>query len=284
MPRFLKEQKKTLVFAGLLFAQLVLISLQVPRGGEPTYFEKAIFLFFSPVQRAVHGLFHTAGSIWNRYLHLGRVEAQNRQLRDDLFEARRENVLLKNEVARLQDKREMERLLSAVHESFLVAEVIGMDAANIHKSIIIDKGSHHGLKSSMAVVDRFGNLVGRIVNPVSFREATVQLITDDNSSVAVQSETNKVIGLLSGDAKGKTCWLKYVLATNDEVIEGEELLTSGFDKIFPAGIRVGKILSITADSSLFKKIEVKPHLDFRELRQVAVLTRKTDELDFDEER
>jgi rod shape-determining protein MreC len=193
-------------------------------------------------------------------------------------------MLLKNEVARLQDKREMEQLLSALHESFLIASVIGMDAANVHKSIIINRGSRHGLKHNMAVVDRYGNLVGRIVNPVSYGEATVQLITDDNSSVAVQSETNRVIGQLSGDSKGKTCWLRYVLATNDGLIEGEELITSGFDKIFPAGIRVGKVLSITTDSSLFKKIEVKPHLDFRKLNQVAVLTRRTDELDFDEEK
>ena len=65
MPRFLKEQKKSLIFAGLLFAQLVLVSIQVPLGEEPSYLEKAVFFAFAPVQRAVHGLFAGAGGMWD---------------------------------------------------------------------------------------------------------------------------------------------------------------------------------------------------------------------------
>lgn len=274
MPRFLKEQKKSLIFAGLLFAQLVLISIQVPLGEEPSYLEKAVFFVFAPVQRAVHGLFATTGRIWDRYIYLRRVEAQNQTLRDELFHVRQTNTLLTNALSALKETKEMETALATLQKSFLVAAVIGVDASDIYKSIIIDKGSNHGLTSNMPVLDRYGNLVGRVTTPISPREATVQLLTDDNSSIGVLSETNKVVGQLSGNAKGGRCWFKYVLATNEQLVEGEELFTSGFDKIFPPGLKVGKILSIATDNSLFKRIEVEPHLNFRELSHVAVITQK----------
>lgn len=276
MPRFLKEQKKSLIFAGLLFAQLVLISIQVPLGEEPSYLEKAVFFVFAPVQRAVHGLFAGAGRIWDRYIYLRRVEAQNQALRDELFHLRQTNTLLTNALADLQEAKEMEVTLATLQKSFLVAAVIGVDASDIYRSIIIDKGSNHGLTSNMPVVDRNGNLVGRVTTPISLQEATVQLLTDDNSSIGVLSETNKVVGQLSGNARGGKCSFKYVLATNDQLVEGEELLTSGFDKIFPPGLRAGRILSVATDSSLFKRIVVEPHLNFRELGHVAVITQRID--------
>ncbi len=276
MPRFLKEQKKALIFAGLLFAQLVLVSIQVPLGEEPSYLEKAVFFVFAPIQRAVHGVFAAGGRIWDRYVYLRRVEAQNRTLRDELFHLRQTNMLLTNALAEFKETREIEAAVAALEKSFLVASVIGTDASNVYKSIIIDKGSAHGLTTNMPVVDRSGNLIGRVAAPISPREAAVQLLTDDGSSIGILSETNKVVGQLWGDAKGGACWFKYVLATNDQLVEDEELVTSGLDKIFPPGLKVGRILSIAADSSLFKNIRVKPYLNFSDLRRVAVIIQKID--------
>ena len=48
----------------------------------------------------------------------------------------------------------------------------------------------------MAVCDRSGNLVGRIVEPVVFREAKVQLITDAEAGVSVVSGTDRIVGVL----------------------------------------------------------------------------------------
>jgi len=276
MPRFLKEQKKALIFAGLLFAQLILVSIQVPLGEEPSYLEKAIFFVFAPVQRAVHGLFTATGRVWDRYVYLRRVEAQNQALRDELFHLRQTDTLLKNALAAVAGTKAMEDALAFLRKSFLAASVIGTDASNVYKSIIIDRGTSDGLTVNMPVVDRHGNLVGRTVAPLALHEGTVQLLTDEDSSIGILSETNKVVGQLAGDAKRGTCWFKYVLATNDQLAEGEELVTSGFDKIFPPGLKVGRILSIAADSSLFKAIKVKPYLNFSDLGQVAVITQRFD--------
>jgi rod shape-determining protein MreC len=132
--------------------------------------------------------------------------------------------------------------------------------------------------NGMAVVDHQGNLVGRTINPVSLSTATVQLLTDDNSGVSVYSADHRVTGVLAGDGKGGMCWLKYVQATNADLAVGEELITSGHDKIFPAGLKAGRVVSIVTDNSLFKKIVVRPSLDFGSLNFVAVLTQRLDTL------
>jgi rod shape-determining protein MreC len=272
MPRFLKDHRSSIILASLLVGQLAVLSLQVPLGDEPSYFEKAVFFLMAPLENVVHGLFEATGRLWSRYIYLRTVESQNQQMRDELFHIRQENLLLRNEVGRLKDVRELESFLAGVHSSFVVASVIGVDAANVYRSIVIDRGSRDGLKANMAVIDRAGNLVGRVVNPVAAREATVQLITDDNCAVNVQASDSRVMGQLAGDAKNGRCLLRYVLATEERLAEGEELITTGYDRIFPAGIKAGRVVSISKDNSLFRKIEVKPYLDFRDLGRVAVLT------------
>ena len=67
--------------------------------------------------------------------------------------------------------------------------------------------------------------------------------------------------------------MQYVLATttSDEISEGEDLTTTGYDRIYPSGITVGRIVSITTDNSLHKHIIVDPYFDFRYLDQIAVI-------------
>jgi rod shape-determining protein MreC len=278
MPQIQRERRKQLVLAGLLFFQLILVSIQVPRGEESSYFERGIFFIFAPIQRGIHAVFEKMGSVWRRYADLRNVEKQNREMRDELFRLRQENIQLRNGLEKSTDKQAIARILADLRASFLFASVIGADASNLYKSIIIDKGARDGVTNSMAVVDKYGNLVGRTISPVSLGETTVQLLTDDNSGISVHSKNHRVAGVLAGDGKSGTCWLKYVPATNTDLAVGEELITSALDRVFPAGIRAGRVISIVTDNSLFKRIAVRPFLDFGDLNFVAVLTQKLDTL------
>ncbi|MFQ6108816.1 MAG: rod shape-determining protein MreC [Candidatus Aminicenantales bacterium] len=272
MPLFLKERKSLAVLFLLIFFQLVLISLQVPLE-EKNYFERAIFSVFSPIQHGIFSFFRKIGEIWSGYFYLRDVEVQNRDLRKEIFSLRQENNFLRNTLKRLQEERVMEEKLRRIHENILAAQVIGLDRGNIYKSLVINRGSLDGLKRNMVVLDKYGHLLGRVIDPISVKEARVQLITDPESGVSVYSRENLVPGIISGDGEGG-CTLKYVLTNlpkSEDVDEEEELMTSGFDGIFPKGILVGKIISITPTTSLFKKIRVKPYFDFRHLDPVAVL-------------
>jgi rod shape-determining protein MreC len=265
-----KDQAKFAIFFGLLFLHLILISFQVPKGNEPTYFERGIFAVFSPIQHGVGSFFRGLREFWGDYFYLRDVRRQNQELRSDNFLLRQENQLLNNLVHKYRNEKEITDLLSTLSRSILVASVIGLDSSQIYKSVVLSKGSRDGVKKDMVVLDKQGYLVGRVINPISLKQARVQLITDDESGVGVLTERFKVVGILGGDGAGG-CLMKYVLKTNREVEAGEKIVTSGFDGIYPSGLPVGRIVSITEHSDLFKKILVEPYFDFSELDQVAVI-------------
>jgi rod shape-determining protein MreC len=272
MPLFLKERKSLVILTALIFFQLILISTQVPLGYGENYFEKAVFSVFSPVQHGILSLSRSIGEFWKNYFYLQNVQSQNRKMKDEMFFLRQENNLLRNALENLRSAKEIEESLLRLHENILVAQVIGFDASNFYKSAVINKGSLDGLKKDMIVLDKNGSLVGRIINPIALKESRVQLITDNESGVGVFSQSKEVMGILSGDDKGY-CFLEYIHVTTEGIYEGEDIITSGKDGLFPSGIKVGKIVSITTSTSLFKQVKVEPYFDIRDLDQVAVIMR-----------
>jgi len=269
MPFSLKERRKFALFAGLVFFHLILISLQVPKGDQPTYFERAFFTVFTPVQHGVVSFFQGLGRFWKNYFYLRHVQQQNQDMRDEIFLLRQENLAFRNMLLKFRNETEIQERLVTISRSIRVCSVIGFNSSDIYKSIVLNRGSLNGLKKDMVVLDKKGRLVGRVIEPVSLKEARVQLITDKESGVGVLSERQRVVGILSGYAEGK-CLMKYVLRTNKGIEKGEEVSTSGFEGIYPAGVPVGRIISVTEDATLFKKIIVEPYFDFSELDEVAV--------------
>jgi len=271
MPLFLKEKKNLIVLIALIFFHLILISLQVPLGNEQSYFEKGFSSVFSPVQHGILSFFGSIGKLWKNYFYFRNVQSQNQRMREDLFFLRQGNNLLKNLLQKLKSEEEIEEKISKIYQNILPAQVIGFDASNFYRSATINKGSLDRIKKNMVVLDKDGNLVGRIVGPVTLKEARVQLITDSASGVGVFSQINKVVGVLSGDANG-LCSFNYVLVTDLGISNGEEVVTSGYDGIYPKGIKIGKIISMENTTSLHQEIKVKPYFDFRYLDQLAVIT------------
>jgi rod shape-determining protein MreC len=271
MPLFLKERKNLTILIALIFFQFLLISMQVPIGERASIFEKTVFSVFSPVRHGILSFFGAIGNIWENYFYLRNVQDQNEELNEEIMYLRQENNLLRNALQMFRNEREIQENLLKMHENILPAQVIGLDPNNFYKSVIINRGTLDGIKKNMIVLDKNGNLVGRIIDSISLKEARVQLITDNASGISVFTQ-KRVQGILVGDGEGQ-CLMQYVLATTtpDEISEGEDLITSGYDRIYPSGLTVGRIVSITTDTSLHKHIIVDPYFDFRYLDQIAVI-------------
>ena len=271
---FWQRRPSVVVLAGLVVFHALLISLQVPQGAEKSVFERGIFFLYSPVQRLAAATVRGIGSLWHSYFDLRGVRRENQKLK-------RENFFLNQDIRFLEDRlglagseAELRASLAGFEGTLVAARVIGVDSANPHQSIIIDKGSFDGVAKDMAVCDRTGALVGRTIAPVGLKETMVQLVTDKDSSVSVRSVVAGLTGAMTGRSTA-VCELRYVLASLEGGEVGEELRTTGFDKIYPAGIRVGVIQSLEKDeaSPIFRRIIVKPYFGFDRLDVVAVLTK-----------
>jgi rod shape-determining protein MreC len=71
--------------------------------------------------------------------------------------------------------------------------------------------------------------------------AQVLPINDQFSGVGAALKDSRLQGILKGAPNGATT-LQYIMS-DEKVVPGEEVITSGGDRIFPKGLPVGKVVS-----------------------------------------
>lgn len=196
----------------------------------------------------------------------------------------RENQELKEEIKRLlmqqqkyreiffENQRLNELLSLKENEKRYVAtaRVISRGFDLWSNTITIEKGMNSGIMKDMAVVTPFG-LIGK-VTAVEGDYSHVLLITDVNFSSAVKSQETRREAVLSGTGT-RRCILKYI-PEEDAVKEGEVIVTSGFDDVFPKELMIGYVSKVLKKgTSIFQDAEVTPFQDLTKLDEVIVVRR-----------
>jgi rod shape-determining protein MreC len=121
----------------------------------------------------------------------------------------------------------------------------------------------------MAVITPTG-IVGKVVQ-VFPDSSQVLPINDQFSGVGAALKSSRLQGILKGAPNGATT-LQYVMS--DEKVEpGEEVITSGGDRIFPKGLPVGKVVSVEPGKDLFLNIRVVPAARLDQVEEVLVVTK-----------
>lgn len=185
------------------------------------------------------------------------------------------NLELKRELDELKEVNNLSKTLTDFkNETALVIERNRMYWFN---TITINKGKKDGIDLDYAVVSSSG-LIGKI-NKVSQNTSEVKLITtsDINSKISVMIKTgdDTIYGIMSGYNQEKN-YLE-VSSTNKQINVnlGSLVYTSGMGGVFPSGILIGSVDSITSDKyEVSKIINVKPASDFNDFRFVSVLIRE----------
>ncbi|MFO7543217.1 MAG: rod shape-determining protein MreC [Thiobacillus sp.] len=121
--------------------------------------------------------------------------------------------------------------------------------------ITLDKGASAGLRSGLPVVDAFG-LVGQ-VNRVYPGSSEVTLVSNREQLTPVYVERTGQRGLAAGSGSGRL-ELRYMPAQTD-VRPGDRLLTSGIDRVYPAGIPVARVSRVSrSQASPYLRVECLP--------------------------
>ena len=97
------------------------------------------------------------------------------------------------------------------------------------------------------------------------------LITDPGHAIlAVNARTNKRI-VLSGTGDNRKLKAKYI-SLNEDIIEGDILITSGLDNVFPGGYTIGEISVVKKKLNQdFLDVEVRPSSILSSNREVMLL-------------
>ena len=151
-----------------------------------------------------------------------------------------------------------------VESDALYAKILSDKNSPFLKSIIINKGSKHGVNIGAVVKDK-EYLIGKIIE-VNYTTSRVLLLSDINSKIPVLIEPQGLLSILSGsgDKEGVIQYSKTENITEDTSV----VYTSGVGGLYKAGIPVGKIKKIDT-GSLNSKVEF--FSDFSQLKFVEVL-------------
>jgi rod shape-determining protein MreC len=208
------------------------------------------------------------------YNTLAGFRAENERLRKRLQQLEIEkNRLLEAEAT----NRRLQQLLafrSHLSASIVTASIIGNSASSWFQSCLLDKGSADGVRKGMGVVTPLG-VIGQVVS-VSPRTAKVLLLTDASSGVDVLVQRTRARGIVSGSLEYGTI-LKYVKRSED-IQEGDRLITSGLDGVFPKGLLVGTVTKVRKQHlGLFQLIEVTPAVLASQSEEVLVVRPEIDQ-------
>ena len=188
---------------------------------------------------------------------------------------------MKLEQARLSEDANMARRIQTLLafkeqyvENTVAAQVIGTSGSEQSRVLYIDKGSSDGIKPDMAVITPTG-IVGKIVQ-VFPGSSQVLPINDQLSGVGAALKDSRLQGILKGAANGTTT-LQYIMS-DEPVKPGEEVITSGGDRIFPKGLPIGTVASVEPGKDLFLNIRVIPSARLDRLEEVLVVTKIQEKL------
>jgi rod shape-determining protein MreC len=265
------RQRSGYLFLAVTLGQILLVSAQVNSKSGVPVIESVTFGIFSEVQRGLSGGFLGIRSVWTGYIGLRNVKAENDALKRDLAAAQ---VAVQEQRALADRTRGLENLLGLRQHlklNTVAAEIIGAAAAPDFRTLTIDKGTRDGVRADMSVIAPAG-VVGRLVVP-SLRSAKVQLLIDRNAAAGAIIERTRAQGVVVGGGDDRLR-MEYVSEVFDIVV-GDVVVTSGIDGIYPKGFVIGQVESVERAGGAYKRITIKPAVDFRSLEEVLVVLTPT---------
>ncbi|TBR21114.1 MAG: rod shape-determining protein MreC [Candidatus Nitrosotenuis sp.] len=205
---------------------------------------------------------------YHRYFYLIDTAEQNEKLLRMYHEQAFKNNQLREELKKYRRVDEMVTFSPVSLDNAVLAEVAAWDATNIARTMVINRGEEQGLREEMIVLTRLG-LVGRLV-AVAPNASRVLLITDARSAVDCYVQRTRTRCVVVGQNR-KRCDILY-LPVNANVKVGDTLISTGLGGVYPAGLPVGRIISLDVGSSkLFFKAEMAPTADLEHLEEVMVI-------------
>jgi len=152
----------------------------------------------------------------------------------------------------------------------VVAEVL-YDTRDVYtRRFVVDRGLQHGLLPGQPVIDAHG-VTGQVTRVLQL-SAEVTALTDRNAMVPVEVHRTGQRSIAFGGAAPGLMELRFLNASSD-LREGDLLVTSGLDGVFPPGLPVGTVARIepTASSASFARVLVRPIAELERSRTMLVL-------------
>jgi rod shape-determining protein MreC len=253
---FLYQQRAFIIFVILEVVCVLLIARNNQYQGAR---------FFNSSNELVAGVMSSSRSV-NEYFSLGMVN-------DELA---RENAALRKEIQQITqsiyplDKTRLGDLNYLNQYTYIPAKVINNSTRRFTNYITIDRGAQDGIETDMAVVNSYG-VVGK-VKTVSQRFSVIFSVL--HTDMRISSKLKRTGDLCTSQWDGTDPYTGQVsyLPRHVEPQEGDTIVTSGYNAIFPEDIPIGVIKEVSlSENSPYYDIDMELSADLNGLSYVYLI-------------
>lgn len=265
----MKSSRKFYSVAVLFFISVFILSFAVSRYGGVASIENVVVSLGRPfyalglrverTPRALREFFRSKNELTEIVRNF---ERENRQLREEvgrLAGVEAENAALREALGDPGVPAAPERT---------VARIIGKGFLFRHEAII-DRGEKAGIRAGDAVLVGQHTLLG-VVFEILPSYAKLRLVTHKRFRAAAATVESRIEGLVRGGQGGGVV-MEFV-PKNAALIEGDTVVTSGFDGLFPPGLVMGEITNtLSGPTDLFLTARILPSADIGAVEIVTVI-------------
>ncbi|MBI3223207.1 MAG: rod shape-determining protein MreC [Nitrosomonadales bacterium] len=230
----------------------------------------ALSVMVSPIQR----LATMPGELWqamgNFFVTQRSLVAENNALHQ---QHERDAALISQLQALQQENQQLRNLALLPQRGELItqlAEVVYAERDVFKRKVLINKGADANVQTGQVVMDD-GGIVGQVTRVYPWL-AEVTLITEKDHAVPVQVLRNGLRTIVFGAGDTSQLSLRYMPVSSD-IQNGDVLVTSGIDGIYPPGIPVAKVVKIERDAAYpFARVSCLPVAGVDKYRHLLILS------------
>lgn len=268
-----KKDKKPFIFTVVGLSLLILISSQTEALSKTG--SNLASTVLKPIEKVTYSI--SSAIIEQTERTIGSKETREQVLK---LEADNRSLVLEN--ARLLATINREDFLKQEAEAtngsenkYIKAKLINTDVNSMTTHFSIDKGEVDGIEKNDIILQAVGDskfytgLVGKVTE-VYKTTARVETINSNENDVSFVNANSGDYGVI--DLFNKNTIQGYMIDLESKINEKDILLTSGLGGIYPYGIYIGRVSTVTmSEDSLRKNITIKSPVDFSHLYRVLVL-------------
>jgi rod shape-determining protein MreC len=244
-------------------------------GSGTSFLHNALGVIASPFRAAGSAVVNWVDGISDHFASVEELQAENEALRQENAQLRQE---LQSAQPAAQENQRLRKLLDLREQrsdlKFEAARVTQRDVSNWASTLVLDRGSQHGVAIGDCAVDSAGNLVG-VVTDVGLNWCRLSTVLDTDSQFGARvfrtGETAVAGGDLALMSEGRLR-LQY-LSDSANLIKGDVIVTSGLGGYYPAGLVIGTVESVqTDDGGLARYAVLSPKCDVAAIQEMFIIT------------
>lgn len=270
-----------LICCGALLCLLIgLFGLSTVGYIKMPFLENAVGTVVGPAQKAVTSLYRNISGRLEKKQTIAELNEEITRLnqtKTELDALTLENAELQKENERLKRLLDVKELNPT--EEYIAASVIAKEPSGWFVTFTVDAGEEDGVSKDDPVLSGDG-LVGRVLSTTQ-RSSVIITLIDSRSSVSGMVERTRDNGICHGSLyvndNDELLQMNY-LPSGCELSTGDRVISSGLDGIYPKGLFIGTVRSVSRDAGSDEEryVVLNPAADFKHLEEVLILHTKED--------